>query len=224
MNQTTVVTELRLEPLEPTPTRTRTKLQQRALERRRKRQLAAIDGFSKTGQLVRTLTELKIDRRTHYRWLRQDPRYAARFEKAREAVADSIEDELIRRARDGWQEPVFNHGTGEVMGHIQRFDSRLMEVAARAWLKDRGYGNEVALSGRVAVETVTRDVGALRQELAGQARALFEVLGPEERVQLLSELGGQKVLEGEVVKGLASVRGGRSCSAPFHWLNEINAL
>jgi len=95
-----------LAPLEPTPSRARTKLQERALERRRKRQLAVVDGFSKTGQLIRTLTELKVDRRTHYPWLRQDPWYAARFEKAREAVADSIKKSTARSVRADINGPV----------------------------------------------------------------------------------------------------------------------
>jgi hypothetical protein len=43
------------------------------LRARRRRQLAVIDGFRKTGRIVATLNKVKVDTRVHYRWLDDDP-------------------------------------------------------------------------------------------------------------------------------------------------------
>lgn len=136
--------------------------------------------------MVKSLERAGIQTRQHYRWLEMDPWYLAAFTKAREAVADVVESELLRRATEDWDEPVFNHRTGEVMGRIRKYDSRLMEVVARAVLKDRGYGNDVNLTGKLQVEPVQ----ALSvEELRARAVQLLQKLGPE-----------TPAIEGEVVR------------------------
>ncbi len=59
------------------------------------RRAAAMSGFEKT---------------QHYRWLKIDPVYAAEFEEACKQAADNMEDEAIRRARDGLLKLKFHQG------------------------------------------------------------------------------------------------------------------
>lgn len=104
----------------------------------RAQQRAFLDAFGQCGVVLLAAKATGIDRQRHYGWLKTDPDYQAAFTDAVEVAADTLEVELIRRARDGWQEPVFgklagrDQGTGQV-GTITRFDSRLLELAIKRW-------------------------------------------------------------------------------------------
>ena len=57
----------------------------------------------------------KIDRASHYYWLREDADYAKRFEQAKEQIAQQLEDEAIRRAYEGVEKPITVAGEREVI-------------------------------------------------------------------------------------------------------------
>ena len=71
---------------------------------------AVIKAFCQLGTVSAACEVAQIDRTTHYDWLKTDPQYAEAFDQARSIAADSLEQEAIRRARDGWQEPVYQGG------------------------------------------------------------------------------------------------------------------
>jgi hypothetical protein len=51
-----------------------------------------------------------VGRDIHYRWLRESEEYAARFQEAKDAFADRLEDEARRRAIEGVQRYVVSAG------------------------------------------------------------------------------------------------------------------
>jgi hypothetical protein len=71
-----------------------------------------------------------VARQRLYERRRADERFAAAWEEALEQGTDALEDEARRRAVDGWDEPVFQRG--ELVGHVRRYDSRLLEMLLRA--------------------------------------------------------------------------------------------
>jgi hypothetical protein len=60
---------------------------------------------------VRRACELSdLPRSTAYDWREEDDVFRAQWEKALKIGADALEEEAIRRAREGWDEPVFYKG------------------------------------------------------------------------------------------------------------------
>lgn len=81
--------------------------------------------------VARTAAEAAgVDNRTPHRLRERDPEFAAAWEAALDQAADLLEREAIRRARDGWDEPVFGSrgGTGGVgtVGVIRKYSDTLL--------------------------------------------------------------------------------------------------
>jgi hypothetical protein len=61
--------------------------------------------FSEIGVVKYAAIASKIDRKNHYRWMREDPEYPARFRQALTMATETAEDEMRRRALIGVYEP-----------------------------------------------------------------------------------------------------------------------
>lgn len=104
-----------------------------------------------------------VNRFTLMRWRREtvaarpegfdpdvDEDFATRWDDAVEHGVDLLEDEALRRAKDGVQKPVFgslgaNQGTG-VVGHIQEYSDTLMTLSLKGRRPER-YKDRTELSG-----------------------------------------------------------------------------
>jgi hypothetical protein len=82
-------------------------------------------------------------RRSLYRWRKARADFAAAWDDAVEAGTDILEDEALRRARDGVDEPRFYEG--EVCGHVRRYSERRAGA-----LKMRRHANQVNANPRWA--------------------------------------------------------------------------
>ena len=71
---------------------------------------AVLRAFSECGRVDLACKAAGVDRSMHYDWLKKHPDYAAAFERMREQALDMLEDEAWRRAREGFDEPVFHAG------------------------------------------------------------------------------------------------------------------
>jgi hypothetical protein len=69
-------------------------------------------------------------RRSIYEWRAQDAEFAAACEEALECGTDLLEDEALRRAKDGIDEPKFYEG--DVCGHVRRYSDTLMIFLLKA--------------------------------------------------------------------------------------------
>jgi hypothetical protein len=58
-----------------------------------------------------------------YKWRAADVELAAAWDDALEAGTDLLEDEALRRAKDGYDEPRFYEG--EVCGHVRKYSDTL---------------------------------------------------------------------------------------------------
>lgn len=104
-----------------------------------------------------------VDRITLYAWRRDDinrraedfdpiatPDFASRWDDAIEQGTDLLEEEALRRAKDGVQKPVFGslgaqQGTG-VVGHVQEYSDTLMVLSLKGRRPDR-YKDRTEVSG-----------------------------------------------------------------------------
>lgn len=93
----------------------------RALNRRQGAFLAA---YEKCGRIGEAAEAAGIDRSSHYTWLRGDTDYKAAFQESDIIVGQNVLDEAVRRAVQGWDEPVTVAGQREV---VRKFSDRLLE-------------------------------------------------------------------------------------------------
>ena len=65
----------------------------------------------------------RVSRRSVYRWRKEDDQFAEAWQQG----ADLIEDEMLRRGKDGWEEPVFYRGVQ--CGTVRRYSDLLLIVS-----------------------------------------------------------------------------------------------
>lgn len=77
---------------------------------RKARQRAVLAAFRTTASVSRACKAAGTSRRQHYVWLETDAEYLAAFERAKDEAAQQLEDEAVRRAYKGFDEPVVFQG------------------------------------------------------------------------------------------------------------------
>lgn len=95
-----------------------------------RQQARFLECFAVCGQVIQAARWAKLHRQAHYGWLREDPTYRARFEAAEEKAARALEDEAVRRAREGVRRPVFYKG--RICGYIDEYSDSLMGLLLKA--------------------------------------------------------------------------------------------
>lgn len=83
-----------------------------AREARQQRVLAA---YVQTCSVTRAVELAGIARRTHCHWLESNEEYRAAFQVAQQQAIDALEDEAMRRAKDGTEKPITVAGKREVI-------------------------------------------------------------------------------------------------------------
>ena len=83
-----------------------------------------INEFVRTGRQDKACKVSGIPRQTVYKRTRQDVEFGKFVQEVRDMTMDSLEDEAIRRARDGWNEP--QYFKGELQGFVRKYDSGLL--------------------------------------------------------------------------------------------------
>lgn len=113
---------------------------QRARVNTRAQQKAFLEQYKSVGIITAAARLVGIDRQRHYEWLDQPtkyPTYQALFESAHEEACDRLETEALRRAVQGWDEPVFGKGPGQhagtvVVGAVRKYSDRMLELLLKA--------------------------------------------------------------------------------------------
>jgi hypothetical protein len=98
------------------------------------------------GNITKACQAANIDRKTHYKWLENDPAYADAAREIHEELHDVLEDHLYRLA---------------VAAERESDQIRATEIYLKARAKDRGYGVEKrdqSVSGELNVNATVQDV------------------------------------------------------------------
>lgn len=74
------------------------------------RQRAFLAAYCATASITKAAAAAKIDRGQHYEWLRAGTTYEELFADAAEVAAQTLEDEAVRRAHEGIDEPLVYQG------------------------------------------------------------------------------------------------------------------
>jgi hypothetical protein len=109
------VAEPRNDPQHPT--------RAQATNGRRRRFLAAL---GRTATVTEACDAAGIERSTAYRWRESSPAVVKAWDAAVARVVDRLEAEAVRRAADGWEEPVYQQG--REVGRVLKFSDRMLEL------------------------------------------------------------------------------------------------
>jgi hypothetical protein len=113
-----------------------------------RRYLAAIE---KIGTLRSGCRAAKCSPNTVYLWRELDEAFAMAENQARSTFADNLEEEAVRRARDGYDRPVYQGG--ELVGYERVYSDNLLWKLLQA-VRPEKYRNQVDLS----VNTVIKEI------------------------------------------------------------------
>ena len=95
----------------------------RTPNRTAKKENEFLAALAATCNVTRACEAAGLGRRTAYEWRESDPEFAARWENARRIGAEALEDECMRRATEGVEEPVFFQGVE--CGTVRRYSDTL---------------------------------------------------------------------------------------------------
>lgn len=89
-----------------------------------KTRAAFLEALKDTCNITKACELSKLGRTSAYEWRDDDPEFAADWQKALDIAADLLEDEAVRRAKEGTSKPVFQGG--QLVGHVQEYSDTLM--------------------------------------------------------------------------------------------------
>lgn len=82
------------------------------------------ESLAETCNVTLTATLTGLSRLALYQWRKEDAQFAKDWDEALELGANALEDEAVRRAKDGVLEPVFYKG--EEVGYVRKYSDTLM--------------------------------------------------------------------------------------------------
>jgi hypothetical protein len=114
--------------------------------------------FAETCSIKQASRLAVIDKSTHFVWMSRDANYVAAFESCKVQAVQVLEDEAVRRASEGVDEPVFYKG--EQCGTIRRYSDSLMMLLLKGHLPSRyreAAATNIAMSGGGALTVAMLD-------------------------------------------------------------------
>ena len=135
---------------------------------------AFLSAYRITASITKAAAAADIERTLHYRWLEEDPEYAKAFAAAKLEAGELIEDEAVRRAHEGFDEPVVYQGRISKDEYEQPLVVRKYSDALLMKLMD-GFLPE-KYKRRTGVELTGKDGGPVQVEAEGLKRLSDEEL------------------------------------------------
>lgn len=127
---------------------------------------AFLSALADCGNVADAARQAGIARNALYLWKRDDSAFAAEWEAALIAGGENLEEEAIRRARDGWDEPVWYKG--EQVGTMRRYSDTLLIFLLKGLMPQKyGDRHRVELSGldlAGRLDAARKRVEALRKQ------------------------------------------------------------
>ncbi len=93
-------------------------------DRTAKKRQAFLAALAETANVLKSSEIARIARRTVYDWKSADSEFADAWERALDIGTDALEDEAVRRAHDGVDEPVFYQG--KACGVVRKYSDTLL--------------------------------------------------------------------------------------------------
>lgn len=116
---------------------------------------AFLAAYATCGQIKQACLAAQTDHVMHYYWLKTDPAYKEAFAEAKDLAASTLEDEAIRRARDGVTRPVYY--LGAVVGEELVYSDTLLIFLLKGLMPEL-YGNKVQADVTLKAQQAAKDV------------------------------------------------------------------
>lgn len=94
------------------------------LKRTPEKEIAFCAALAATGSVTRACEAVGIGRSAAYEWRHESPEFAKMWAHAKELGVEAMEDEALRRAVEGNDEPVFHQGVAT--GTIRKYSDTLL--------------------------------------------------------------------------------------------------
>lgn len=167
---------------------------------------AFLAAYRVTASITKAAAAAKLERSMHYRWLDEDPDYAKAFEATRREAGELLEDEAIRRAYEGFDEPVIYQGglcyaidqyevvdgrgrpTSKLKRNakpltVRKYDAGLLQKLLDGFLPEKYGRRKVELSGANGgpIKLENESLQKLSDDELASLLALARKLSPEEK-------------------------------------------
>lgn len=106
---------------------------------------AFLDALADTCHVTDAAKTAGVSRRTVYDHRAAHPEFAAAWDEAKVVGADALEDEAVRRAKEGTLKPVFQGG--ELVGHVREYSDTLLIFLLKG-AKPAKYRERFELTGK----------------------------------------------------------------------------
>lgn len=142
-----------------------------------------LTAFRRTGIIGAACDELGIARSTILRWKQDDEAFAREWHAAYEDAIDSLEKEAMRRAFEGWDEPVYQGGA--MVGTIRKFSDTLLIFLMKGARPGKYRDNaRIELTGADGGPVQTQAVDSLDDHEKRRLRQLIDdALAQQEKVE-----------------------------------------
>lgn len=102
--------------------------------------VAFLAALAETCSVAHACKAVAISRTQAYKWRREDPEFAAAWDEAKAIGAGVLEDEAVRRAQEGLDEPVFHQG--KVISTVRKYSDTLLIFLLKGMKRDV-YGERI---------------------------------------------------------------------------------
>ncbi|HEX9444481.1 MAG TPA: hypothetical protein VGA73_10190 [Candidatus Binatia bacterium] len=111
-------------------------------ELKNRRQRAFLAAYARTMAIKKAARFARVSSKSHYRWLRRDPIYRQCFHHARQILGDAAEEEVWRRAYEGYDTPILYGGavTGWYKSYSDTLAMFMLKGLKPEVYRDRDYG------------------------------------------------------------------------------------
>jgi hypothetical protein len=125
-----------------------------------------LEAFAKTGIVGVSLEAAEVSRQTYYMWQEHDEEFSLAVNQAREASNDVIRQEILRRAIEGVDKPIYYQG--ELVDVVKEFSDILLIFHGKAKMAE--YRDKVAVehSGTVTIADIIRKAVEEEAPASGQ--------------------------------------------------------
>jgi hypothetical protein len=115
------------------------------------REIAFLAALSATANVLRACEAAGIGRTTAYDWRDADEDFRKRWDRALEIGVEALEDEAVRRAHEGWEEPVMYQG--QQCATVRKYSDTLLIFLLKGRKPER-YRERVEHSGKMTLEQI----------------------------------------------------------------------
>jgi hypothetical protein len=114
------------------------------------KQAAFLAAYAKSAIILTSAQEAGISRQTVYDWLEHDQAFSLAYHRAKEDARDIIRAEILRRGKDGWDEPVYQ--LAQYAGTVRKYSDTLLIFHAKMLMPEYREKQQIEHSGTVKLE------------------------------------------------------------------------